>query len=80
MSNIVSTKGLPKSAFDVHIRDMEPGDVGYAVEWAVQDGVLNENFTVGEKGGTASMRVTCVAKGQYEIEYETPKYRPIRLG
>jgi len=71
VSNIVSVKGVSSRSLERRIGDMVAGEVGYAVEWAVDDdGILKENYTVGTKGGTASLRVECVAPHQYRIVYE----------
>ena len=68
MSNVTSIKGtIPK---DRKIQEMATGEVGYTVPWAYQDGNLNEDFTIGTKGGTATLRVECVVPGRYSIHFE----------
>ena len=69
MKNIVSISGripVPERL----IRDMQPGDKGYAGTWAIKDGVLNENFTIREKGGTRSVLITCIEPHKYAVCYE----------
>jgi len=78
MSNIVSTKGISQESLKRYVSDMKPGEVGYAVEWAVKNGNLDVNAEITDKGGTASMRVTCIERGKYAIEYESPVYRSVR--
>ncbi len=62
---------------DTRIRDMMPGQTGYTVPWAYDrvSNKLDPDFTISDKGGTASMRVTCKSIGEYEIEFENPVYR-----
>jgi len=51
------------------------------VEWAYDEktGQLDDGFPISSKGGTASMRVTCVKRGVYDIAFETPEYKPIEV-
>lgn len=71
MSNIVSVKGVLSRSLERRIGDMVAGEVGYAVEWAVDDdGGLREDYTVSTKGGTSSLRVECIEPHRYEITYE----------
>ena len=62
------------------IKDMKAGEVGYTVPWAVdhpdgkkptpENATLNENFTVEiAPGGTVQLKVKCVSRGFYEVEY-----------
>ena len=74
MGNIVSSVGTSERDRR-RIGDMVAGESGYAVEWAVKDGELNEQHTVGPKGGTASMLVECIGSHQYKTTYEEPVYR-----
>ena len=59
------------------IRDLEVGESGYTVEWAFNKETmeLDTSFTIGDKGGTMSLWVECIAPGEYAIEFETPTYR-----
>ncbi len=76
MANVISSKGFSSDTFKRKIKDMNPGEVGYTVEWAIQNGNLDEEYTIfPDKGGTGSVRVTCIAKGKYEIEYEASVYK-----
>ena len=70
-SNVVGIHGSP--VIDRRIGDMKSGEVGYTVPWAVQDGNLNEDFSVHrEHGGTVQLKVRCTLSGHaYEIEYPT---------
>lgn len=77
MSNVVKVSGTPPA--ERYISDMAEGEVGYTVPWAYHDGELNKRYTIGPKGGTASMRVKCVARGQYSLKFEKPKYRRPRF-
>ena len=71
MSNIISVKGVSADSLERKIWQMNPGEVGYAVEWAVQNGELNENRTIEPRErGTANMKVICVRIGKYQIEYK----------
>ncbi len=75
--NIFGIKGEPIVTKRRSISEMESGEVGYTVEWAIKDGRLDEEFSIGEKGGTANVKVTCIKPGLYSIEYEEPVYRNI---
>jgi len=77
MSNVISVAGnIPTKRY---IREMREGEVGYTVPWAYEDGWLDdERFTVGLKGGTASLRIKCVKPGQYSLTFESP-YQPVRI-
>ena len=75
VSNIFGIKGQPTP--EPKIKDMKAGEVGYTVEWAIDNDVLNDEYTISEKGGTASVRITCIRPGLYSIEYEEPIYRNI---
>ena len=67
MGNVVSVNAQPK---DKKIADMNPGEVGYAVEWAYDGEWLSEQYTVEEKPhGTVNMRIECVKRGKYAIAY-----------
>ena len=69
MSNITHISGhIPEP--ERTIGDMKSGEVGYTVEWAIKDGVLDEGFTLSTKGGTCSVRVTCVKPHKYAVRYE----------
>lgn len=72
MVNVVSVTGVSQESLRRKIHEMELGEVGYAVEWAFDEDTqeLNMEFTIHEEmAGTASMRVTCVGKGKYKINY-----------
>lgn len=75
--NVVFVTNLP--APTGRIGDMVPGESGYTVPWAYKDGVLNEDHSIGSKGGTMSLRVECVDPGEYMITYEEPEYGPVRV-
>jgi len=71
-SNVVRVYGAPQ--FEPIIGDMECGDVGYAVPWAVENGKINESFSLcAEAGGTATLEVQCVGPHQYELDYRLVK-------
>ena len=75
MSNVVGIAGkIPVP--DRRIADMQPGQIGYTVEWAYdsETGELDETFTLDSKGGTCSLRVECVRPHQYSLTFETPVY------
>lgn len=61
--------------------EMLVGETGYTVPWAYDPdtGELRTTFSIGRKGGTARMRVTCSAPGEYQVEVEAPVYRPIQV-
>ena len=74
MGNVRNVIGdIPEPA--KKISDLQTGENGYTVPWAYRDGELDTGFTVGEKGGTASLWVECVAPGEYVIEFDEPEYR-----
>ena len=74
MGNVVKVTGLENIEHERKIRDMIPGEIGYTVPWVFSNGQLNEDFTVSQKGGTASLRVKCVQAHEYEIHFEKPIY------
>lgn len=78
MNNIRFQFGSPRESRK--IKDMQPGEIGYTVEWAIENGILNEEFHVNHKGGTASVKVTCISVGVYDISYEKPIYKNIFTG
>ncbi len=54
------------------IYEMEPGEIGYTVEWAFNEDTqeLNTDFGIYEDAvGTVLMQVTCIKPGEYEIAY-----------
>ena len=73
MSNIVRVTGYVPEP-ELRIGDMQPGDTGYTVPWAIKDGVLDEDSTLTEQGGPASVKITCTEPHKYAIHYETPRY------
>jgi hypothetical protein len=77
MNNVKTVIGnLPPR--DKKIGDMKPGDMGYIVPWAYdrETGNVRTDYTYSKtKGGTASVWIECVARGEYVIEFETPIYR-----
>lgn len=75
MSNVIGIKNEPVP--EQKIREMSKGQVGYTVTWAYKNGYLDEDFTISEKGGTASLRVECVKPGLYSLTFEEPTYRNI---
>ena len=75
MANVVKVSGTPPA--ERYISDMAEGEVGYTVPWAYRDGELNKHYTIGPKGGTASLRVECIIPGQYSITFEEPEYRSL---
>lgn len=77
--NVVSVSGdMPKAK---RVGDMQPGDVGYVTTWAYTEEInyLCVHAFIHEKGGTASVRVECVKRGQYSLKFEKPKYRRLRF-
>jgi len=81
MARVNSVTGVSEESRRRYIKDMEPGETGYTVEWAYDEktGQLDDGFPISSKGGTASMRVTCVKRGVYDIAFETPEYKPIEV-
>jgi hypothetical protein len=77
MTNVTKVKG--RIPVEYKIKDMKRGEVGYTVPWAYRNGNLNEEHTISDKGGTASLRIECVKPGSYSLTFEEPKYRPIRI-
>lgn len=77
MSNIRMIFGKSQQSQKKEIKDMIQGEVGYTVEWAIDEktGELNTGYCVTEKGGTACVKVTCLGNGLYDISYEKPVYR-----
>ena len=77
MSNVIGVANEPD--FERLIRNMKPREVGYTVPWAwdKRTRVLNEDFHIGAKGGTYSLRVECVEVGLYSLTFEEPIYRSI---
>ena len=71
VKNVIGGEPEPQKT----IADLQVGESGYAVPWAYENGNLNTSFSIGEKGGTASLWVECVSAGQYTIEFEEPEYR-----
>jgi len=79
MGKIVSVKGSPKNEF--RVRDLDIGQSGWATEWSIRGDHIDNNCQISKrKGGTASVRVTCVGVDEYMIEYETPIYRDFLTG
>lgn len=82
MSNVRMIFGKSQNSQEKKIWDMVKGDVGYTVEWALDEktGKLLLGYPVGEKGGTFSMKVTCLGDGLYDVSFEKPIYRNIFTG
>lgn len=61
------------------IADLEFGESGYTVPWAYNRDLnhLNTSFSIGKKGGTASLWVECCGENEYVLEFENPVYRDI---
>lgn len=70
MSNVISVSGIVPA--ERHIWEMKEGEVGYTVPWAYNDDWLDEKFTIGPKGGTASLRVERIKPRRYALIFETP--------
>ena len=68
MSNVISVTNEQKPPQT--IAQMVPGQVGYTVPWAYQDGELNENYQFVAKHGMSTLRVECVYPGKYAITFE----------
>ena len=74
-SNIVRVYGEPPQ-IESSIGGMPCGDVGYTVPWAVENGMLDESFSVqAEAWGNATLEVQCVGPHQYELDYRLVKGR-----
>ena len=77
MSNVIGMKNKPEPRRT--IGNMTRGEVGYAVPWAYnhETNEIDEQHSIGEKLGTASLRVECIKPGQYSLTFEEPRYKPI---
>jgi len=82
MSKVRMVFGKSQASQEKKIKDMVKGDVGYSVEWAFDEETskLNTEFMVGEKGGTFSMKITCLGNDLYDVSFEKPVYRNIFTG
>jgi len=77
MSNLRMVFGKSQQSQEKKIKDMIVGEIGYTVEWAIDEdsGTLDTNYMITEKCGTACVKVTCLGNGTYDISYEKPIYR-----
>jgi len=68
--NVVRQINKPP-ANEKQIMEMQPGEIGYTVPWAMNNGDnINLLYHVHLKpGGTSTLKVKCVAPGQYEIDW-----------
>jgi len=67
-SNVVSVYGMPP--LESTIGDMKRGDVGFTVPGAVENGMLDESFSIQAQAfGTGTLQVRCVKPHKYELDY-----------
>jgi len=79
MGKIVSIKGSPNK--ELRVKDLNIGQSGWATEWSITNNHIDDTCILSKhKGGTASVRVTCVGVDEYMIEYETPVYHNLLTG
>jgi len=75
MSNVTKITGQENLPKEKEIKDMEIGEVGYTVPWALEEDNLKLHYPISEKGGTASTRVTRTGPDTFEVHFEKPEYR-----
>lgn len=67
MKNVVEEKNRPDPA--PRIKDMRPGNITYTMPWKINNGILDTSEFQNTYGGTCTIKVICVERGKYKIEY-----------